>query len=212
MAQPSFYSSGCTCGCAGRPAPGTPPPPLSSAYPSVTLRSHRPSLDCSDTSSVTCPADQQEKMTAEGLPDAAIKAFEYSFNLLASGESGMIPEADIAVSFGRTRTNHPTEPATTTTRPDSPHCYAPRLTPTCNTTTTITLLVGVDLSRLLTCRTSRISRPRTVVSTVPAFSRCVASGARSRRASRRPGGRAFKGQIRWGRRQSGRLWSRRRRC
>mmetsp|Transcript_60149 Transcript_60149/g.165295 ORF Transcript_60149/g.165295 Transcript_60149/m.165295 type:complete len:478 (+) Transcript_60149:300-1733(+) len=37
-----------------------------------------------------------EKMKAEGLPPAAIKAFENSFKLLATGEMGMIPEADIS--------------------------------------------------------------------------------------------------------------------
>ena len=39
-------------------------------------------------------------MEAEGLPEAAVKAFEYSFNLLASGSSGMIPESDITVRGG----------------------------------------------------------------------------------------------------------------
>ena len=36
-------------------------------------------------------------MEAEGLSEAAIKAFEHSYKLLTSGESGMIPEAAIEV-------------------------------------------------------------------------------------------------------------------
>lgn len=36
------------------------------------------------------------KMEAEGLSLSAIRAFEHSYNLLASGASGMIPEADIS--------------------------------------------------------------------------------------------------------------------
>jgi hypothetical protein len=35
------------------------------------------------------------KMKAEGLSDAAIAAFEYSYNELVSGNTGMIQESDI---------------------------------------------------------------------------------------------------------------------
>ena len=42
----------------------------------------------------------QEKMEAEGLPPAAVKAFENAWNLLASGSSGMIPETDISPAEG----------------------------------------------------------------------------------------------------------------
>merc|ERR1719453_240671 len=38
----------------------------------------------------------EEKMKAEGLGDAAIKAFKYSYSLLLSGEKGMIAESSIS--------------------------------------------------------------------------------------------------------------------
>jgi UTP--glucose-1-phosphate uridylyltransferase len=37
-----------------------------------------------------------EKMRREGLPDAAIDTFSHYYEQLASGETGMLPEADIA--------------------------------------------------------------------------------------------------------------------
>ena len=35
----------------------------------------------------------ERKMKAEGLDESCIRAFENSYNMLVSGESGMIPEA-----------------------------------------------------------------------------------------------------------------------
>jgi UTP--glucose-1-phosphate uridylyltransferase len=39
--------------------------------------------------------DSVEKMQAEGLPEAAIDTFKYYYEQLESGETGMLPEADI---------------------------------------------------------------------------------------------------------------------
>src|ERR687898_709031 len=36
-----------------------------------------------------------EKMTAAGLPDAAIRTFQHYYEQLESGETGMLPESDI---------------------------------------------------------------------------------------------------------------------
>merc|ERR1719379_216142 len=41
-------------------------------------------------------APLEEKMKAEGLGDAAIQAFKYSYSRLLSGDKGMILETDIS--------------------------------------------------------------------------------------------------------------------
>jgi len=40
-------------------------------------------------------AESEAKMRAEGLPEAAISAFKYSYQLWESGATGMIPESEI---------------------------------------------------------------------------------------------------------------------